>query len=102
MFPALIAGISGLAGGLLNKPKTTQQNTNSTTNTSSEQNSNFNQSTNPVYDPLQLQMRNFLISQYQNRLNPTGIQNTVNDYIGQGVNNINTSANTNQQALSNV
>lgn len=102
MFPALIAGISGIAGGLLNKPKTTQQNSNSTTNSSNDTNTNFNQQTNPVYDPLQLQMRNFLISQYQNRLNPSGIQHTVNDYIGQGVNNINSTANTNQQALSNT
>lgn len=102
----LLPLISGIAGGLLNKPKTTTQSGNSTTNSTSDQNTNFNQSqdssTNPVYDPLQLQMRNFLIGQYQNRLRPEGINNTVNSYIGQGVNNINQSAGTNQAALANI
>lgn len=104
--PLLLGGVSALAGGLSNKPKTTTQKSSTTGNTTQDVNTNFNQSqdssTAPVYDPQQLAMRNFLIQQFQNRLNPNTINNQVGSYIGQGVNNINQSANTNQQALSNV
>jgi len=100
--PALISGVSALAGGLLNKPKTTTQNTNQTTNISGDQSANSNANTAPVYDPLQLAMRNYLLGQFYQRSSPGAIGNQVGSYINQGVNNINESAGTNQAALSNM
>ena len=99
--PALITGISGLAGGLLNRPSTQQQQTNQTTNQQSSQSTANQSQTNPNYDPFQLQMRNFLLSSYYNRTNPAYINNLVNSSINNGTNEINASATPALQALRN-
>jgi hypothetical protein len=103
LVPAIMAGVSALQGYLANRSKKQQeteqagtssgtQNTTQTINTSS--------STMPQYDPKQLQMRDFLMSQMYNRTNPNQIQGLVENYVGQGTNNINASAGQNEQALS--
>ena len=93
--PALISGVAGLAGSLFGKPQTTTQNTNSTTNQSSTQNA----SSLPNYDPLQLQMRNYLLNQFYQQTNPNAINSLVSNYIGTGTNTINQNANSQQQNL---
>lgn len=99
--PALMAGLSAISGGLLNKKQTQQQSgtsdvtSNSTTNTTQ----NIDQSSTPTYDPLQLQMRNFIMNQFFNRQNPNAINNLVQQHIGQGTNAINEGAQGSEQAL---
>lgn len=66
--PALIAGVSALAGGLGNKDKKV------TTTTDSNTTSNLDQSTAPVYDPLQIDMKNELYNQYMARLGSGGAE----------------------------
>lgn len=100
--PALISGVAGLAGGLLNRPKTTQQNSSSTTNTSQQINANQNSNVAPVYDPQQLAMRNFLLNAFYQRANSADVDKTVGSYVNSGVNNINSNAQTSEQAIRNV
>jgi hypothetical protein len=95
--PALIGGLSGLAGGLLNKPQKQATQTDTTSHNSSS--SAASGSTLPVYDPYQLQMRNFLLNQYYNNTNPAAINQLVSSSINQGVNSINDSAGPQEQAL---
>ncbi len=102
MATALIPIIAGIAGGLLNRGQKTEQTQNSTSNTNQTQNTAQNASTAPVYDPYQLQMRNFLISQFYNRSNPGYINNLVNTSLNNGVNAINDSAAPNRLALQNA
>lgn len=94
--PALISGVAGIAGGLFGKPQTTTTNQNSNTNTSQQQSA----SSLPNYDPLQLQMRNYLLGQFYQQTNPNAINSLVSNYVGTGTNNINQNANSQQQNLS--
>lgn len=100
--PALISGISGLAGGLLNRPQEQKSSTNQTQNTNQTQSSSQNASSLPVYDPYQLQMRNYLLSQFYNRSNPSYINELVSSSMNNGTNAINASAAPQQQALQNA
>jgi hypothetical protein len=100
--PALISGVAGLAGGLLNKPKTVTQNQNSTTNTNSDQSANQSLNATPTYDPMQLAMRNYLLGQYFQRSQPGQVDSLVKGYVNSGVNNINDSASTNEQVIKNM
>lgn len=95
--PALLSGITGIAGGLLNKPQTTK--TDQTTNTSNSSTSSATANQLPVYDPMQLQMRNYLISQFYNQTNPAAIHGLVSGMTNNAVNDINSSAGTQEQAL---
>jgi len=100
--PFLMTGLSALAGGLGNREQTQKSTGTSTThsNQTTTGTSNVDTSTTPTYDPLQLQMRNFLLNQFYNRTNPNAINGLVDNYIGQGTNNINASASQQEQALS--
>lgn len=95
--PALLSGLAGVGGGLLNRPQTTKIDNTTTTNNSST--GSVTGSSLPVYDPNQLQMRNFLINQFYNQTNPAAIHGLVNNTINTGVNNINDAAGPQQQAL---
>lgn len=97
--PALISGISALAGGLLNRKKElTQQGTSNTTN-NFNQTSNVDTTSTPTYDPMQLAMRNQLLNQFSQRTQPGAVEGLVNSTISQGVNNINSGAQAQEQAL---
>lgn len=102
LLPALMTGLSAIGGGLLNKPQTQTQSgvSDSTSNSTTHGTSNIDQSTTPTYDPLQLKMRDFLMSQFFNRQNPNSINNLVQQSIGQGTNAINEGAQGSEQALS--
>lgn len=95
--PAIISGISALAGGLFGQPQKTTTQQNSTTNSSSSQSGSA--SSLPNYDPLQLQMRNYLLNQFYQQTNPQAINSLVSNYVGTGTNNINQNANGQQQNL---
>ncbi len=100
LLPALMTGLSALAGGLGNREQKQQQSGTSTTNSNSTSTQNIDQTSMPSYDPLQLKMRDFLINQFYNRTRPEASQGLVNNYIGQGVNTINQAAGQQEQALS--
>lgn len=100
--PALIAGASALAGALSNKEKNTQQTGSSTTNQSQTSTGAANYSTSPTYDPLQLQMRDFLLKQFYDRAQGGGINDVVNATINGGVNQINRAGNSNEMAVRNM
>jgi hypothetical protein len=97
--PAIISGLVGLGGALFGEPQTTTTNTssNSTTNQSASQSGSA--SSLPNYDPLQLQMRNYLLNQFYQQTNPQAINSLVSNYVGTGTSNINANANGQQQNL---
>lgn len=101
--PALIAGASALGGLLGNRKQTSQQSGSSTTSGMQDftgtQSNEFSNLSSPVYDPQQLQMRNFLLSQFYNRTNPETIKSITEAAINQGVNNYNQEYQGAEQAL---
>lgn len=105
LIPGIISGVGALAGLLGNRPKTTEQTQDitktDTQNMSSSGTTGFqNQGlSTPTYDPFQLQMRDFILGSYYNRLDPNRIAGLVGSTIGQGVNNINQGYDTANQAL---
>lgn len=101
LIPAIISGVGALAGALSNRPKTTTQTMNQTTNQSQNQTgvTNVDNSSMPIYDPQQLAMRNFLLQQYYNRLDPARIEGLTQSTIGAGVNAANNSYAGAEQAL---
>lgn len=103
LVPAIMAGISALSSYLANRKKKEQE-SEQQQQTNSTQNTLLNNTTDstPTYDPLQLQMRNFLINTMFNRTNPNALHGLVNNYIGQGTNEINQSAGANEIALKNA
>lgn len=100
--PALIAGASALAGALGNRDQ--KQNTGGSATTNSTQTSTgaTNYTNTPTYDPLQLQMRNFLLNQFFNRAQPGAVSGLVNSTIDSGVNNINRAGASNELAIRNM
>jgi len=97
--PALIGGLEGLAGGLLNRPQTTTSG--GTSSTTSNSSGTTTGTSLPNYDPMQLQMRNFLLNQFYNQANPNAIGNLVSNYTAGGINTINQGAGAAQQSLQN-
>jgi hypothetical protein len=100
LLPAAIAGISALSGLLGGRKQTAESNQNSNSNFSQDredsQTSNTDQTSSPSYDPFQLAIRDYLLSQFQNRANSS--QN-INGLVGQGLSNINTGGEMRQKAL---
>lgn len=100
--PALIAGVAGLAGGLLNKPQTTtgSQNSNMTGSQTVNQSMTGSSSQNPQYDQLGSSLRAFLGQQYLSRASQT--PDFMNQYQNSGIQAINSGANSSRQALQQI
>jgi hypothetical protein len=100
--PALIAGASALSGFLGNRNQNQNQSGSSTTNQTQTSTGATNFSNTPTYDPMQLQMRDFLLKQFYGRTQPGAVQGLVDSTVNSGVNNINRAGASNEMAIRNI
>jgi hypothetical protein len=100
--PALIAGASALAGALSNKEKDVKQTGSSTTNSTQTSTGATNFTNTPTYDPLQLQMRNYLLQNFFERAQPGAVDGLVDSTVNGGINNINSAGASNEMAIKNM
>lgn len=100
--PALIAGASALAGAFGNKDQHQQTGGSQSTNSTQTSTGATNFTNTPTYDPLQLQMRDFLLKNFFDRSQSGGIHDLVNSTVNSGVNNINTAGSSNELAIRNM
>lgn len=93
--PALLSGISGLAGGLNNRPNTsTQTNTGTINDTGSG-----TQTTTPTFTPKQQQLSDQLVSGYESSLNEDP---NLSGYQAQGQAQINAGSDAREKAVKNI
>ena len=98
VLPLAIAGLSGLAGLFGGRKKTTETTSNADfTQNRTDSNMGWQDSmSEPMYDPFQLSMRNYLLDQFRNRANTS---TDMRGYVGQGLAEINRASSLREQGL---
>lgn len=92
--PLITSGISFLGGLLGNKKKTTTQQTSQTSNQSSNQTSSGSSTAMPVYDPLSGSLKDQLLGQYLQRIQPWNTNALADNYTTGAIQRINSGAST--------
>ncbi len=99
--PALISGIAGLAGGLLNRPKEITKDSTGTSSNAFSSGTSGSFYNSPTMDPMQSRMRDFLLQDYYTRAQGGDINHFLDAYKTMGVGGINRTSDMAQQNLSN-